>query len=318
MSLRITLRQMECYMALAELKHFGRGAERLNMTQPAFSRQIQALETSLAMDLVVRRSQALELTAAGEAFLDACLKAMSALDKGIERARNAHEGHEGYVRVGYIDFAISGSLAGFLGAFRKRYPGVVIEPSQGATVELLQKVRDGAVDVAFVTGPIEEPDLICQPFDAFAILVVLWENHPLAERTSLSLQELSDESFIFGVPHLWNHYLRHIERLFAQAQISLRISETAFNSEGLFGLVAAELGITLYPECARNYYRYGVTLRDLDDVDHTIPVVAVWRDRPLPPVLTRFHEALTEHMRGSPHRYAPADKLEPARRRLRI
>ena len=295
---------MESYVALAELRHFGRGAERMHMTQPAFSRQIQALESSLGMNLVIRHSQKVELTAAGEAFLDACLKVASTLDKGIERARNADRGYEGYVRVGYTDFAISGELPAFLGAFRRRYPRVVIEPFQGATVDLLQKVRDGGVDIAFVTGPIHEAQLVSHPFDAFSVLVVLWENHPLAARPQLSLHDLAAENFIFGVPHLWHHYLRHIDRLFADAKISPKISETAFNSEGLFGLIAAGLGITLYPDCARNYYRRGVTMRDLTGGDATIPVVAVWRDRPLPPALVRFHEALLEH---------PASPCEAAR-----
>lgn len=295
MTYKVTLRQMECFLALAELRHFGRSADRVHMTQPAFSRQIQALETSLKMALVIRHSQKVELTAAGTAFLDACLKTTSALDKGIERARHAEQGHEGYVRVGYTDFAISGALAQFLGTFRKSHPGVVIEPIQGATVDLLEKVHEGAVDVAFVTGPIHEPKLVSEPFDTFAVLAVLGENHPLADSPRLLLKDLAAEDFIFGVPHLWRHYMHHINRLFAEANISPKITDTAFNSEGLFGLIAAGLGITLYPDCARNYYRRGVVMRDIDGIEAAVPVLAVWRDRPLPPALTRFHTALAEY-----------------------
>ena len=77
--MNVTLRQIECFTAVAELLHFGRAAQRANMTQPALSRQVAALEQALGVRLLVRGDRAVRLTPAGAAFLGGCRKATQVL-----------------------------------------------------------------------------------------------------------------------------------------------------------------------------------------------------------------------------------------------
>ena len=273
---RWTLRQIECFVALAETLHFGRAADKMHMTQPAFSRQIKSLEESLDIRLVDRDSQHVSLTPAGEAFLVGSGEALTALQNAVVRAKLFERGFAGSIRIGYTDFAISSMLPNVLCAFRQAFPEIVLEPSQGATRDLLRDLRERRLDVAFVTGPVVEEGLDAVPVSTNKLLAVLYESHPLAGKESLTLGDLADEDFVFGSPKLWRHFLRHVDRVFDAARIQPNIVETAFNSEGLFGLVAGKLGITLYPDCVLNYYRRGLVMRRVDGLDATVPTVAAW------------------------------------------
>lgn len=294
--MRYTLRQMQSFAALADLLHFSRAAERMNMTQPAFSRQIIALEEALDVKLVERNSHHVKLTAAGNAFLSGCRDAFDVLDRASRRATLLQRGFEGSIRIGYTDFAISSDLPMLLHGFRRQFPKVILEPFQGSTRELLAHLQEERLDVAFATGPIDQPGLTVRPFTENGLLAVLSEGHPLADRPEITLADLADEDFVFGVPRLWRFFLRHVERVFDDAGIEPHIVERGFNSEGLFGLVAGQMGITLYPDCVRNYHRRGLVLREVKGLTARIPTVATWRESGETAALSNFQTFFNETM----------------------
>lgn len=286
--MRYTLRQMQCFAALADLLHFTRAAERMNMTQPAFSRQIIALEDALDISLVERNSHNVKLTAAGEAFVSGCRDAFNVLSRASRRASLIQSGFEGSLSVGYTDFAISSDLPELLHDFRRQFPNIILEPYQASTRELLVCLEENRLHVAFVTGPIRQSGLSIIPFTENGLLVVLNDGHPLADKAEITVADLADQDFVFGVPELWRFYLRHIERVFSDAGIEPNIVERGFNSEGLFGLVAGQMGITIYPDCVRNYYRRGLILREVKDLAVQIPTMVAWSDSVNSAALTSF------------------------------
>ena len=294
MGTRWNLRQIQCFIALADTLHFGHAAEKMHMTQPAFSRQIKSLEESLGLHLVERDSQSVSLTPAGEAFLSGSGEALTALQNAVVRARLFQSGFAGSIRIGYTDFAISSVLPELLCAFKQAYPKVILEPYQGATRDLLNDLRERRLDIAFVTGPIVEDGLEATLVSTNKLLAVLYETHPLVHKQTIELGDLADEEFVFGNPKLWRHFLRHIERIFDEARIQPNIVETAFNSEGLFGLIAGKLGITLYPDCVLNYHRVGLVLRKVSDLDAAIPTLAVWRAGDKSKSLDHFRGVLSD------------------------
>lgn len=297
---RWTLRQIECFVALAERLHFGRAAERMNLTQPAFSRQIKNLEESLGVLLVERDSQNVGLTPAGEAFLRGSSEALTALQNAVEWAKLFQSGFAGSIRIGYTDFAISALLPDILCAFKQAYPRIIIEPSQGATRNLLSDLRERRLDIAFVTGPVSEDGLVSVPVSTNKLLAVLYKSHRLARKRSITLGDLAGEDFIFGNPKLWRHFLQHVNRVFDGAGIQPNVVETAFNSEGLFGLVAGKLGITLYPDCVLNYYRRGLVIRKVDGLEAAVPTVAAWRRDDPSKALDHFRAVLGDCLAPKP------------------
>lgn len=276
--MRYTLRQIQCFMALSQELHFGHAASRANITQPALSRQIVALEEAVGAQLVTRGGGSVSLTAAGSAFLAGCRESLDVLAAAERRAVLISQGAEGSIRIGYTDFAISSRLPELLVAYRRAVPGVVVEPIQASTLELLERLERNQIDVAFVTGPIERAGILTAPFTSNRLIGVLYEGHPLAARRALVMTDFDGEDLVLGIERFWSNYLDHLDKVFRQFAISPRVVERGYNSEGLFGLVAAQLGITIYPDCVFNYVRRGLVLREIENLAVRVPTQIAWRD----------------------------------------
>ncbi len=295
-----TFRQVECFLALAETLNFSRAAERVHITQPAFSRHIIKMEESLGLRLVDRDTHAVKLTPAGEIVLRGCHEALGALDGAIDRAVLTQRGFAGLLRLGYTDFAISSFLPEVIRRFKRRCPRVKIETLAGASSDLIELLREEQLDLACVTGPIEASDLEVRPIARNRLLAVMPESHPLAQRGTIRLADLAAEHFVFGAPKFWRHYLRYIDRIFERAGFHPSIVGTAHNSEGLFGLIASGLGITLYPDCVLNYYRRGLICREIADVGDEISTVVAWRSEESSEIVANFLSFLNKGRRNEP------------------
>lgn len=286
--MRYTLRQIECFIALSGELHFGRAAEKANITQPALSRQIVALEEAVRAQLVKRGNGSVELTAAGIAFLAGCREALDVLEAANRRAQLIASGAEGSIRIGYTDFAISSRLPDLLVAYRRVRPGVAVEPFQSSSQELLERLENKQLDVVFVTGPIEREGVATAPFVENRLIGVLYDGHPLAAKKSLSMADFAGQDLVLGVERYWSNYLNHLLQAFKRADISMRVVERGYNSEGLFGLVAAQLGVTIYPDCVFNYVRRGLILREIDDLSIRVPTQLAWRGLDAAPDVDEF------------------------------
>ena len=119
-----SLPQLEAFVAVAEELHFGAAAERLNMTQPPLSRQIQMLEKKLGTQLFARSSRKVELTAAGATLLP---RARGILDMCIKTdldVRRVSSGEAGVITVGYTAIAGQSALPLMLRRAAEGMPGV--------------------------------------------------------------------------------------------------------------------------------------------------------------------------------------------------
>src|SRR6185312_15315780 len=108
-----TLDQARSFIAVAEELHFGRAADRLSMTQPPLSRQIQKLERAIGVELLERTNRKVVLTAAGEAFLREARKLVVSADRAPLTARNIAAGRSGVLRIGFTaasGFSLLGPL----------------------------------------------------------------------------------------------------------------------------------------------------------------------------------------------------------------
>lgn len=300
--MRYTLRQLECFSALAEKLHFGLAAQKINITQPALSRQISALEDGLDLQLVVRESGNVRLTPAGIAFLDGCHEVFDVLQSTQRRAHLVSNGAEGVIRVGYTDFAISSCLPDLFAAYRKAYPGVALEPFQGSTMGLIDRLAGNHLDVIFGTGPIVHSDISTAPFITNRLVAILYDGHPLTKKERLSLVDFNGEDLVLGLERFWRHYLSHLKRALTDAGISYNVVERGYNSEGLFGIVAAQSGISIYPDCALNYIRRGLVIREIDDLTLRIPTETAWSknsDSPVAAQFVRFAQDWSANLRPS-------------------
>src|SRR5262245_42615670 len=106
----LTLDQVRCFVAVGEELHFGRAAERLAMTQPPLSRQIQKLERTVGAQLLERDNRRVALTAAGVAFLEDCYRLLNTMDGAVAHARRVEGGSAGTLNLGFTAVSAIGIL----------------------------------------------------------------------------------------------------------------------------------------------------------------------------------------------------------------
>ncbi|RAI02012.1 LysR family transcriptional regulator [Acuticoccus sediminis] len=286
------LRHLRAFLAVAEALHFGRAAERIGLSQPALSRTIAELEEALSVTLFRRTTRQVSLTAAGEAFMEATRETFAQLRRAETAAQDAAAGTTGLLRIAYNDFAINGRLPELIRVFVERHPDIRLELTYLATTLQRKALLTESIDVGFLIGGLESEGFANYPFHEDRYVALLPATHAMASRRELYLTDLADEPFVMGTVDQWG---AHRERTFALCQSAgffPKVVQEAGSSEGIFGLVAAGTGVTIYAECVRNLQRRGLVIKPLSDVTAVTPTIAVWRRGNRAATLARFVECL--------------------------
>ncbi|AXE85939.1 LysR family transcriptional regulator [Streptomyces sp. Go-475] len=196
----LELRELECFLVLAEELHFGRTGERLYVSQSRVSQLVSALERRVGGRLVHRTSRRVALTPLGERFVQRLRPAYGGLREAVEDARAAARGVEGALRIGFQGTADAG-LAAAVRAFRSAHPECATDLVEIPLADPFGGVRDGAVDAAVVLLPVREPDLVLGPvFSRRPQTVAVARDHPFASRAAVSAAEVAETPLVTAGP----------------------------------------------------------------------------------------------------------------------
>ncbi|RKE23247.1 DNA-binding transcriptional LysR family regulator [Streptomyces sp. TLI_171] len=189
---------MRYVLAVAETLNFTRAAERCLVVQSALSHQIARLEQELGARLFERTSRRVRLTAAGEAFLPAARQCLEAAERAAAEVAAAVGEVRGRLAVGLIPTVTAVDIPAGLREFRGRHSGVRIGLRVGASNDLVELVRQGALDVAFLGLPtaLRPQGVTARELSRGRLVAVVAPDHPLAARERVSLAELSAETFV--------------------------------------------------------------------------------------------------------------------------
>lgn len=196
------MRQLRYFKAVAEELNVTRAAQRLHITQPPLTRQIQALEHSLGVELFVRTSHGVELTEAGKTLLADARNLSSLVEQSIDRAQRAGRGDAGRLDIGFFGTSAFDILPRILAAYREAHPGVKLVLHPGQTPQQVQALRQGRVAVVFERQRPDEPDIACELVAEERVLVALPLSHRLARRATVSVEDLRDEPMV--LPEGWS------------------------------------------------------------------------------------------------------------------
>lgn len=256
------IRQLQHFVAVAEEKQFTRAAQRMNIVQSALSNSIRLLEEELDAKLFVRSTRHVRLTDAGQMLLD---KARTALDS-IRDARDAVAAVRNLER-GTLSIGTVQSLPAFLDLpslierFHTEHPGIEVRLRQGSSMDLIEKIRSGRLDLAFLplgesTGDIETNMIACE-----SLVIACASNHRLAGATNVSLSTLKDELFVDFEPGWGTRKL--VDQGFFGAGISRHIAFEVSDLETLLELVGRGMGIALLPEAIAQARRPSLGIAEL-------------------------------------------------------
>jgi DNA-binding transcriptional LysR family regulator len=150
-----TLEQLRGFVAVADELHFGRAAERLKMTQPPLSRQIQKLERVVGAQLLERDHRRVALTAAGQVFLAEARRLLSMADAAPELARRVSSGASGVVRIGFTAASTYGTLGELLNDLARELPDVDVDLFEMVTREQVAGLLNEEVDLGLARPPFD-------------------------------------------------------------------------------------------------------------------------------------------------------------------
>lgn len=284
----MNLQQLRYFVVLGEELHFRRAAERLNLSQPALTRSIKQLERAVGHLLFERDNRNVALTRAGREYFAGTREALAAFNGVADRARRMANGEAGVVRVGYTDIAVAGILPTVIRSFRAAHPDIAIEANHACTQVQIDALEAGQLDLGVFTGPWAKDDYATWTVQRDAFVAVLPAHHRLARASVLTLKDIAEENFVLGEPKFWTHYHAHLDRLCKKAGFEPRVVQYASNNEGILGLVACGMGVSVQAESIRIYGRTDIVVKDLANERAKVPTIAAWRDDRLDPVTAKL------------------------------
>jgi DNA-binding transcriptional LysR family regulator len=291
--MRFDFRDLELFVAVAEVGSIAKAAERAHTVASAVSKRLSELETQFGTPLLVRGAKGVALTAAGHALLTKARALLYQADQLEHELRQHASGVRGQVRVFANISAIVEFLPEALASFMKLHPEVQIQLEEQVSSTIAQAVADNRADLGILSEQPALEDLVTVPFRADELVLVTRPDHPLAQKSSVSFEQLLDEPFVGLHADSSLHHLLLRTAADAGKQMTLRIQVTSFDAA--CAMVAAGLGISIVPRAATTPYVQSLRLT-------SIPLSNEWAQRQLM-LCTRkgeLHAAaklLLEHLR---------------------
>jgi DNA-binding transcriptional LysR family regulator len=277
----VEFRHIRYFVALAEELNFNRAAKRLHIAQPPLSRQIRKLEKQIGTQLFHRSKRQVQLTAAGKAFLNKAYQIMDQMEQAYIHARMTGTGLEGEIRIGF-----TGSVHDIIPTireFRSRFPHIGVYLKHLNSLEQIEALHKGRLDLGVVGVPIHHPQLEVYPVAEVPFMAVLPENHPLADQEPLYLRDLAEETFIITPRSTGQLYYDMITGLFQQSGILPSFTIQAHDLQTVMALVESGMGVTLMPSYIQSYK--GIVFRKVKDAEMYVQALLVWRKDNHSPVL---------------------------------
>ncbi|MEU7479543.1 LysR family transcriptional regulator [Lentzea sp. NPDC042327] len=284
------LQQMRYVVAVAETGSFTRAAQRCLVVQSALSHQVARLERELGARLFDRTSRSVRLTPAGTAFLPAARQCLDFADRAAAEVAAAVGEVRGRVLIGVIPTVAAVDLPAALKVFRERYPQVRVALRMQPSHELVEQVRQGALDLAFLgLPPTARPEGVRgRELARDRHVAVFAPSHPLAERDEVGLEALAAEPFVdfpTGSPGR-----SQSDQAFTAAGLVREVAFEVTTAELMAGLIREGLAVAVLPS------RYAPRLGGVV----TVPVVdgparvehLVWSTAGLTPAAAAFLEVL--------------------------
>ena len=256
--------QIQSFIAVAELLHFGRAAERLHLSQSAVSQQIRLLEHELGVRLFDRSYKKTALTEAGKVFQKEVQDILQLVSMMKEEVKLAEKGFIGTVRIGFISTAAADIVPTLLERFRKERPKVSVELKHALTNEQISLLERRQIDVGFIRFPcINAGKLITKVVHREPFKLFLPASHPLAAYQKLALTALNDVTFLAYSRQNASGFHDLIMGALTQAGVEPGVVYEATDMYTLLAMVSAGIGVAIAPASVARYGQPDVVVRDL-------------------------------------------------------
>ena len=248
----------EILLKVAETESFTKTAEYYKYTQSAISQMVKSVEENYKITLFQRTKTGLKITEEGKILLPHIRMIVEGQRNLADQVNEIHHLQMGVVKIGaYLSLSMN-LIPRCIKLFLEDYPHVRFELIQEDDVTLYEKVRDGDLDIAFMSDPrkrdTEYEGLFVDPFQ-----LCLPADHPLADRQEIDLQEVKEESFIF----LNVGYASYLDKMFKASGYKPHVRYEMIDDLSTLAMVDEGLGISIMPKFTTNNHPYHIAMVDI-------------------------------------------------------
>lgn len=234
--------RFEVFLKIVETKSLTRTAAFFGCTQSAVSQMVRALEADLGVTLLARNKSGVRLTAEGEYLLPSMRQIVGGERSVFEKSLELQNMNAGMIRIGIFTSMSCQWLPPYLKKFREAYPNIGFELLQGDMLQICDWLRNGMVDIGFMTKPGED-EFYFRELMADRMNIVLPVEHPLAGKT-VKLKALANETFVL----LESGYSQIVEKMFQDAGLRPKRQYMVKDDYTVMSMVESGLGVSLLPE----------------------------------------------------------------------
>jgi DNA-binding transcriptional LysR family regulator len=297
--LHMELRHLRYFLVVAEERHITRAAARLGLQQPPLSQQIHALEKELGTKLFIRLPRGVELTPAGEGFLEDARALLSGVERATVRARAAAMGQRGRISIGLTTSAsLHPGVTRTLRAYADGHAAVSLDLHANSAAGLTEALLRKEVQVAIIRAAVARPaDLVFEQLAQENMLIALPAKHHLVKRKAsgahapISLRALARERLILvrrhAAPGMYGNVVDACHKAGFEPLVAAEVEQmlTGIN------LVAAGVGVSLVPASIREIRQEGIVYCSVSDAPSLVaPLTLVHRRGESQPIVTDFIE----------------------------
>jgi DNA-binding transcriptional LysR family regulator len=244
----LDIRSLRYFVAVAEELNISKAAERLHISQPPLSLQIQRLEEELGFQLMQRHKRGVTLTHAGQALAQEAKAVMSRMVQAVDTVQQIGRGELGRLQIGIIGSAMWGDFPGLIQRFTQSYPEVVWGLQELNPSAQISALEDKRIDIGFWRSV----DTKAPHFDTVLVSkeevqVAVCHDHPLCQKPRLLLSDLASENFL-SMHTAYSDFAAHLNRCCLKQGFEPHIFQHAYEPQTLLAMVSAGMGITLLPE----------------------------------------------------------------------
>ena len=266
------LRQLRYFVAVATTRNFTRAAEQMHIAQPPLSRQIQALEEELEVQLIQRNTRPVRLTEAGRLFYEQSLQVLHRVDQMKNTARQAGRNHRQSISVAYVPSTLYGGLPMLVRTFRQRYPDTDVHLVDMGSIQQISELKSGRIDLGLGRIRSNDTSVARTVLREEKLVLAIPPAWPLAADSGpLRLKDLEQAKLLVFPKEPRPSLADHVLGMLHENGIKLAEVHEVRELHAALGLVAAEVGMCIVPAAAR--LRSDLVYRLIADEKATSPVI---------------------------------------------
>ncbi|WP_240746172.1 LysR substrate-binding domain-containing protein [Cupriavidus oxalaticus] len=293
---------MKYFVAVAEAGGFGTAAQRMHISQPPLTRQIQALERDIGAKLFERTARGVELTAAGKVFLDDARQLLALVQRSSRRSQAAARGESGELKLVYFGTPVFETVPAFVRTFLATYPDATVAVSHMTKEAQLESLLSGVVDIGFgrfypVTEGVSSWNIGTETLHVAA--ADPWDTRVSRAR---AVVDLLDVPLILYPRGDRPSFADKVVSIFRTEGVEPKIAAEVEDVTTALALTAAGIGATLVPASVAHVRWPGVTFLELEPQKLSVPVSCVFRTDRRGPIVDSALQVVASLTKGMSRR----------------